>query len=80
MIDATELSQAEILGKAMRFGAMLTASEDGKMGSLRFFPKKRRLEVRLAPGTSDLLGEVAQARLESLSAALGVEDVVVKGG
>jgi exopolyphosphatase/guanosine-5'-triphosphate,3'-diphosphate pyrophosphatase len=80
LIDANELSQAEVLGKAMRFGAMLTASEDDKMGSLNLFPKKRRLEVKLAPGTSDLFGEVAEARLNSLASALGVEDVVVKGG
>jgi len=80
LIDEDELSQAEILGKAMRFGAMLTASEDDQMGSLKLFPRKQRLEVRLAPDTSDLLGEVAKARLNSLAAALGVQDIEIKGG
>ncbi|MGI9393073.1 MAG: Ppx/GppA family phosphatase [Boseongicola sp.] len=80
LIDKSELSQAEILGKAMRFGAMLTASEDQKMGSLKLYPKKRRLEVRLAAGTSDLLGEVAESRLNSLADALGVKDIEIKGG
>jgi len=47
---------------------------------LKLHPKKKRLEVRLAPGTSDLLGEVAEARLNSLAAALGVEEIAVKGG
>lgn len=79
LIDDDRLKQAEILGKAMRFGAMLTASEDRKMGSLRYYPKKSRLEVRLAPGTRALFGEVAEARLASLGASLGVAEIAVKG-
>jgi exopolyphosphatase/guanosine-5'-triphosphate,3'-diphosphate pyrophosphatase len=79
LVDDKLLAQAEVLGKAMRFGAMLTASEDEKMGSLRYFPKKKKLSVRLAPGTRALFGEVAEARLSALAAALGVEDVTVTG-
>ncbi|MCV6592901.1 MAG: Ppx/GppA family phosphatase [Silicimonas sp.] len=79
LLDDTALQKAEILGKAMRFGAMLTASEDEKMGSLRFFPKKKALELRLAPGTRDLYGEVAESRLKALADALDVKDLVVKG-
>ena len=67
------------LGKAMRFGAMLTASENQKMGKLKYFPKKKRLELKLAPGTRDLFGEVAEARLESLASALGAEEVSIRG-
>ena len=58
---------------------MLTASEDQTMGALRYFPKKGRLELHLAPGTRDLFGEVAEARLKSLAGALGGVEVVVKG-
>ncbi|MEM8802741.1 MAG: Ppx/GppA family phosphatase [Pseudomonadota bacterium] len=79
LLDETQLRQAEILGKALRFGAMLTASEDGTMGELRYFPKKGRLELRLAKGTRDLFGEVAEARLNSLAQSLGEIEVVVKG-
>lgn len=79
LLDDAQLKQAEILGKALRFGAMLTASENEKMGSLKYFPKKARLELRLAPGTRDLYGEVAEARLNALAAALGEVEVVVKG-
>jgi exopolyphosphatase/guanosine-5'-triphosphate,3'-diphosphate pyrophosphatase len=79
LIDDDTLRWAEILGKAMRFGAMLTASEDQAMGELRCFAKKQRLELRLAPGTRDLFGEVAEARLTALAGALGAADVVVKG-
>ncbi|NNE80863.1 MAG: Ppx/GppA family phosphatase [Silicimonas sp.] len=79
LLSEDALKQAEILGKALRFGAMLTASEDEKMGSLKYYPKKGRLEMRLAPGTRELYGEVAEARLNSLAGALGVGEVVVKG-
>ena len=79
LLDDAQLKQAEILGKALRFGAMLTASENEKMGSLKYFPKKARLELRLAPGTRDLYGEVAEARLNALAATLGEVEVGVKG-
>ena len=79
LLEEDDLKQAEILGKALRFGAMLTASENEKMGSLKYFPKKKRLELILAPGTRDLYGEVAEARLKSLASALGEVEIVVKG-
>lgn len=79
LISDEDLKKAEILGKALRFGAMLTASEDQTMGALRYFPKKGRLELHVAPGTRDLFGEVAEARLKSLAGALGGVEVVVKG-
>ena len=79
LVDEDQLRKAEILGKALRFGAMLTASERENMGELRYFPKKGRLDLRLAPGTRDLFGEVAEARLASLAEALGGVEVVVKG-
>lgn len=79
LIDDDDLRKAEILGKAMRFGAMLTASKDSDMGDLRYYPKKALLELRLAPGTRDLFGEVAEARLAALASALGDVQVIVKG-
>ena len=79
LLSDEDMLKAEILGKALRFGAMLTASENETMGSLRFFPKKKVLELHLAPGTRDLFGEVAESRLAALAAALGGVEVVVKG-
>ena len=79
MLNEDDIRWAEILGKAMRFGAMLNASKDQAMGGLRYFPKRKRLELHLAPGTRDLFGEVAEARLTSLGLALGEVDLVVKG-
>ncbi|NNE87941.1 MAG: Ppx/GppA family phosphatase [Silicimonas sp.] len=79
LIDDETKQRAEILGKALRFGAMLTASEDQPMGKLKYQPKKKRLELHLADGTRGLFGEVAEARLQSLAQSLGGVDVSVKG-
>ncbi|MDJ1017092.1 MAG: Ppx/GppA family phosphatase [Paracoccaceae bacterium] len=79
LLSDDDLRQAEALGKALRFGAMLTASENDTMGSLKFFPKRKVLELRLAAGTRALFGEVAEARLKSLALALGDAEIVVKG-
>ncbi len=62
--------QAEVLGKAMRFGAMLWMRPEGDMASLRFRPKKKELELRLSGEAEPLFGEVAEARLLSLANAL----------
>ena len=41
------------------------------MGELRWFPKKKLLELKLARGSEALFGEVAEARFKSLVSALG---------
>lgn len=68
--------QAEILGKAMRFGAMLWIHNDSRMGAFRWYPKKRKLELRLSPDAVPLYGEVAEARLMSLAQSMNAEVVV----
>ncbi|MFP4275327.1 MAG: Ppx/GppA family phosphatase, partial [Paracoccaceae bacterium] len=70
LIDERDRHQAEVLGKAMRFGAMLWMSEGGQPGELRWFPKKKVLELSLTRAAAPLLGEVAQARFESLADSL----------
>ena len=79
LIDEETRQKAEVLGKALRFGAMLTASEDQPMGKLKYQPKKKQLELQLADGTRGLFGEVAEARLQSLAQSLGGVEVTVKG-
>ncbi len=73
LIDEKMQREAEILGKAMRFGAMLWMTSDAKRGSLRWFPKKRLLQLRLTPDMVPLFGEVAEARFMSLAASLQAE-------
>ena len=68
--------QAEILGKAMRFGAMLWMEKDAQLGEMRWFPKKKRLELRLHASAKPLYSEVAESRLGSLASSLSAEFVV----
>ncbi|SEG18667.1 Ppx/GppA family phosphatase [Jhaorihella thermophila] len=73
LIDDRSGKEAEILGKAMRLGAMLWMQPDTAIGELRFQPKKKRLELVLPPEAEPLFGEVAEARLMSLAQALEAE-------
>ncbi|WP_424984500.1 Ppx/GppA family phosphatase [Microbulbifer sp. S227A] len=77
LIDGSSQLQAEILGKAMRFGAMLLMQDGESMSSLRWYPKRRLLEFRLSKDTQDLYGEVAQARMQSLLSSLSAELKVI---
>ena len=62
--------EAEVLGKAMRLGAMLWANPDDETATLQWDAKKKRLSLILTAEASPLFGEVAEARLESLATAL----------
>jgi len=70
LLDEKRQKQAEILGKAMRFGAMMWMQKDIDLGRLTFHPKRKELHLRLAISAEPLFGEVAQARLQSLANAL----------
>ncbi len=65
--------EAEILGKAMRFGAMFWMQPGEPMGEFRWFPQKKKLEFRIPESALPLYGEVAQARLMSLASSLQAE-------
>ncbi|WP_099825523.1 Ppx/GppA family phosphatase [Oceaniglobus indicus] len=76
LLSEKEAAQAEVLGRAMRFGAMFSAEKPGSLGELRWFPKKKVLELWLNDHAFDLFGEVAQSRFLSLVSALGAESQV----
>ncbi len=78
LLSPEELREAEIVGKAMRFGAMLTVQSEDLMGHLDWFPKKKRLEMHLAAGAEGLFGEVTEARFNTLATALGAETRVIR--
>ncbi|MFK7744598.1 MAG: Ppx/GppA family phosphatase [Roseobacter sp.] len=78
LITEKERSEAEVLGKAMRFGAMLWMTQDAERGSLRWFPKKKHLQLRLTPDMMPLFGEVAEARFLSLAASLSASIEIKK--
>ncbi|MBQ4826492.1 MULTISPECIES: Ppx/GppA family phosphatase [unclassified Leisingera] len=70
LLDEKGQHEAEVLGKAMRFGAMLMLTSTGAIGSLRWQPRKRVLHAELPDAARPLYGEVAEARLQSLGKAL----------
>ena len=65
-----ELLDAEVLGKAMRFGAMFSVGDPGRAGRLVWQQEKRLLELQLTEEGRGLFGEVAEARFNSLAQAL----------
>lgn len=79
LLSDDEIQDAEVLGKAMRFGAMFSIESPEDAGELRYFPKKKRLELILAPEMQGLYGEVAAARFQSLGTALKVTTEVKVG-
>ena len=79
LLSDEQLKQAEIAGKAMRFGSMLSVQSTDLMGQLKWYPKKKVLEMRLAKGSEWLFGEVASARFGSLAEAMGAEANVIGG-
>lgn len=73
ILDEKLLKEAEVLGKAMRFGAMFSVQNPELMGRLKWHPKKRLLKLILHSETKALYGEVAEARLKSLASALDAQ-------
>ena len=73
LLDEKAQKQAEVLGKAMRFGAMLWVRDDGEIGHLAWAPRRRRLVLHLPEADLPLYGEVAQARLASLVQTLNAD-------
>ncbi|MTH79808.1 Ppx/GppA family phosphatase [Paracoccus aestuariivivens] len=77
LLSDQQIRDAEVLGKAMRFGAMFSIKDPAEAGRLKYSAKKNILELRLTPTGQALMGEVALARFNSLASALGAEPQVV---
>ncbi|MDP5308258.1 Ppx/GppA family phosphatase [Paracoccus sp. 2205BS29-5] len=73
LLDEDQIRDAEILGKAMRFGAMFAIDDPKDAASLRYLPGKSELHLRLTPTGRQLMGEVAHVRFKALCSAMGVE-------
>ena len=73
LLRAEEAIQAEILGKAMRFGAMLTASVTESIGMLRFRSKRHVLTLVLPRSFKGMFGEVVETRFASLAKSMDCE-------
>nr|WP_229583181.1 Ppx/GppA family phosphatase [Paracoccus sp. S-4012] len=75
LLSADELRDAEVLGKAMRFGAMFSVRNPGTAGRLSVDAGVLRL--KLTKTGRALMGEVALARFRSLASAMGATAEVV---
>jgi exopolyphosphatase/guanosine-5'-triphosphate,3'-diphosphate pyrophosphatase len=76
LLPVKQQREAEILGKAMRFAAMLWPNKDEKPGKLHFYPQKQIIELNLTQHAAPLFGEVAEARFMSLAASLQATPII----
>lgn len=76
LLTDEELRDAEVLGKAMRFGAMFALGTLASTGKLIHDRTGGKLMLALRPKAKALFGEVAEARFNSLAQALGAVPVV----
>ncbi|GLK64296.1 exopolyphosphatase [Paracoccus kondratievae] len=76
LLSEKEIREAEVLGKAMRFGAMFSVKDPAEAGTLKLQRKKKQLELKLTRIGRALMGEVAEARFRTLAEAMGVTPVV----
>ncbi|MDO5659240.1 MAG: Ppx/GppA family phosphatase [Paracoccus sp. (in: a-proteobacteria)] len=76
LLSEAERQEAEVLGKALRFGAMFSVRDPAEAGVLKLYPKKKQLELRLSPVGRDLFGEVAESRFLSLCKSLDVAPLI----
>src|SRR6056297_1810607 len=78
LLPETEVLEAEILGRAMRFGAMFTVARPTDHGTLMWHPKRKELILTLTTSEGRaLFGEVTGARFRALAGAMGAEAKVV---
>ncbi len=76
LLTEAEQRDAEILGKAMRFGAMFAVSDPSDVARLVWNPEANLLELQLTKNGAALFGEVAQARFTSLVSSMKAETLI----
>jgi exopolyphosphatase/guanosine-5'-triphosphate,3'-diphosphate pyrophosphatase len=81
LLPEAQVMEAEILGRAMRFGAMFTVARPTDHGALTWRPKRKELILTLKTDEGRaLFGEVTEARFRALAGAMGAEAKVVGRG
>lgn len=70
LLSDAQIKEAEVLGRAMRLGAMLWLTADETPGTLTWRPRKQSLTLSLSDQARPLFGEVAAARLQALASAM----------
>jgi exopolyphosphatase/guanosine-5'-triphosphate,3'-diphosphate pyrophosphatase len=77
LLSEAEVQEAEVLGKAMRFGAMFSVNSPEDAGELTLIADTT-LQLRLSKRGVVLFGEVAEARFLSLAQAMKATPKVLK--
>ena len=78
LLPEKDINGAEILGRAMRFGAMFATDRPTDHGFLKVRPKRGELVLSLTSAKGrDLFGEVAEARMNALANAMELTPVVL---
>ena len=80
MLTPEQIKEAEILGKAMRLGAMLWLTADEQPGTLTWHRKAGALTLRLTEHARPLYGEVTEVRFNALANALNATGTVKFSG
>ncbi len=73
LLSPPDAREAEVLGRAMRLGAMLWLGAHDAPGAFQWRPEKRQLTLHVEARARPLFGEVAHARLRALGQAMGAE-------
>ena len=77
LLTDAEKTEAEVLGKALRFGAMLWMQDFTETGAaLNWDASTRLLRLEMPKAALPLFGEVARSRFLSLASSLGAETEV----
>ena len=76
ILDKKDRRKAEILGKAMRFGAMLSGSTADSMGKLELDNSKKLLKLKISEKNKDLFGKVVQQRFASVALRMSYEPII----
>ncbi len=76
MLDDVQIKEAEVLGKAMRLGAMLWLGAEEQPAKLVWQPQKKQLSFKLNAKAQPLFSEVVKTRLDALASALGATSKV----
>ena len=77
ILDKEDKRRAEILGMAMRFGAMLSGSTAASMGKLELDNSKKLLKLKISEKNKDLFGEVVQQRFESVALRMSYKPIII---
>lgn len=80
LLDDEARRAAEVLGKAMRFGAMFSGLQADTMGRLDHDAQSGTLTLHLADRHRALFGEVAEQRFAALAKTLGADTALALDG